>query len=254
MSLLISLRSELLKSKRTASVYLTLLAAAVVPFIFVLDATVDGISPENRSTIFSKMFIEGFRMSGFVILPIFIILVCTLLPQVEYKNNTWKQVFTSPQTKGNVFVAKLINIHFLILLFIIANQFFLLMAATLLHFTEPTFNVLNQPIEGYEIFVNIVNAYVSLLAMCTLQFWLGLRFRNFIIPIAIGISLWVIGSMLVMEYKFGWAVYFPYSFHVYNTFPNHKPLLNTVEWASGAYAAAFLLLGFLDFKTNRSGS
>jgi hypothetical protein len=251
MSLSLSLRSELLKSNRTASFYLTLVAAAVVPFIFVLDATVDGISPENRSVIFNKVFIEGLKMTGFLILPMFVVLICTLLPQIEYKNNAWKQVFTAPQAKTSVFIAKFINIHFFILFFIVANLLLTLIAAAVLHFVQPSLNVLNQPLDTYNIFVNIVNTYVTLLALGTLQFWLGLKFKNFIAPIAIGISLWIIGSMLVMQFESSLAVYFPYSFHVYNVFPQYKSQLNTVRWASVAYAIVFLLFGFIDFKTRK---
>lgn len=251
MSLPISLRSEILKSKRTASFYVTLIAAAVVPFIFILDATFDGISPENRHIILNKMFTEGFRMTGFAIFPMFVVLICTLLPQIEYKNNAWKQVFTSPQTKGNVFMAKFINIHLLILVFLVANQLFMLITAVALHFIQPSWNVLTQPFNTYHFLVNIVNTYVTLLAIGAIQFWLGIRFKNFIVPVAIGISLWFIGSMLVMEFKSGFAVYFPYSFHVYSVFPKYKPQLNTIEWTSGAYAVLFLILGFIDFKMRK---
>lgn len=251
MSIPLSLRSEILKTKRTASLYLTLVSAAVVPFIFMLDATFDGISPENRSSIFNKMFIEGFKMTGFVILPMFVVLICTLLPQIEYKNNAWKQVLTSPQAKGNVFVAKFINIHLLILLFLIANQLFMLLTAVVLHFIHPTWHVLNQPFNSYNVLINIVSTYVALLAIATIQFWIGLRFKNFIAPIAIGISLWLIGTLLVMEYKSSFAVYFPYSFHVYSAFPELKPKYSEIQWTSLAYGVAFLTIGFLDFKRRR---
>ena len=251
MSLSLSLRSEILKSKRTASFYLTLVAAAVIPFIFMLDATVDGVSPENRGIIFNKMFIEGFRMTGFMILPMFVVLICTLLPQIEFKNNAWKQVLTSPQEKSSVFIAKFINIHFFIVLFLVANLIFMFLAAVVFHFVQPALHVLNQPLDTYSIFKNIVNTYIALLALCTIQFWLGLKFKNFIAPIAVGISLWIIGSMLVMQFNSSFAIYFPYSFHVYNAFPQYSSSVAKVEWVSAAYAIVFLFVGFLDFKTRK---
>ncbi len=249
MSISTSLRSELLKSKRRASIYLTLIAAAVVPIIFILDATVDGISPENGPTIFNKIFSEGFKISSFIIIPMFIILISTLLPQIEYKNNAWKQVLASPQTKANIFIAKYINLHLLFLLFIVANHLMMLGAGVVLHFVHPSLNLLNQSVDIDSIFVNILNTYVALLAITTAQFWMGLRFKNFIAPLAIGISLWIMGSILVIQFDSKIAAYFPYSAHIYVSFPQFKPKLNTVEWASGLYTVAFLILGFLDFKT-----
>jgi hypothetical protein len=251
MSLVISLRSEILKTKRTASFYVTIVAAAISPIIFILDIVFDGISPKNKSTIFSKMFTEGFLMTGFVVFPMFVILISTLLPQIEFKNNAWKQVFTSPQTKGSVFAAKFINIHLLILVFLVANHLLVFLAAFILHLSEPSWNVLGQPINGYNIFTQVLNSYVTVLALGTFQFWLGLRFKNFIVPIAIGISCWFLGSMLVLDANSVYAKYFPYSFHVYGVFPKYKAQLNAIEWTSVAYAVAFLTLGFIDFSRRK---
>jgi hypothetical protein len=191
-------------------------------------------------------------MTGAVILPWFIILACTLLPQIEYKNNTWKQVLTSPQTKANVFLAKFINIQLLIFLFLVTNQLLMLVDAVILHFIEPSLHVLNQPLNSSAIVATLVNSYVALLAICVIQFWLGLRFKNFIIPIAIGISLWFIGSILVMQTKSAFAEYFPYSFHMYASFPQFKHKdLSSIHWTSVGHAVLFLLVGFLDFRRKR---
>ena len=251
MNLLISLRSEILKSKRTASFYSTIIAAGVVPFILLLDMTVDGVSPENAKTIFNSIFIEGFRMSSFAIFPMFVILIGTLLPQIEFRNNTWKQVFASPQTKSNVYLAKFLNLQLLMVLFIVVNHLFMFLVAVVMHFVEPSLHLLNQSLDGTNILINATNSYISVLGLCAIQFWLGLRFKNFIVPVAIGLACWFTGSMMVMEAKSSIAVYFPYSFHVYASFDNHKHLLNQVLWTSLAYAVVVLFIGFMDFKRRR---
>ena len=117
MKLVIALRSEILKTKRTASFYLTIFAAALAPFTSIMELMTDGLDGDNRNTIFNELFTTRFQMTVLVSLPLFLILICTLLPQLEYKNNTWKQVLASPQTKWNVFVAKFINIQLLIIVF-----------------------------------------------------------------------------------------------------------------------------------------
>ena len=91
-------------------------------YLGMLDLFFDGVQPDKRGIIFNEMFTTRFGMTGALSFPLFIILVCTLLPQIEYKNNTWKQVLTSPQTKWNIFLAKFINLQLFILLFIAANQ------------------------------------------------------------------------------------------------------------------------------------
>lgn len=73
----------------------------------------------------NAVFELGTERNGLVFLPLFVILLCTLLPQIEYRNNTWKQVFDSSQTKEAVFLARFLNINRLILLFLFANIVYL---------------------------------------------------------------------------------------------------------------------------------
>jgi hypothetical protein len=252
MNLLISLRSELFKTKRTVALYLTLAAAAFGPFMSMLDLVFDGVDDDHKKDILNEMFTTRFMMTGAVILPWFIILICTLLPQIEYKNNTWKQVLASPQPKANVFLAKFINVQLLIFLFLVTNQLLMFVDAVILHFTEPSLNVLNQPLDVSAMIATLINGYVSLLAICAIQFWLGLRFKNFIVPIAIGIALWFIGSILVMQTKSAFIDYFPYSYHMYGKFKEFKPEQSTfILWTSLVYAIVFLIIGLLDFRRRR---
>src|SRR5687768_3353033 len=118
MNLLISLRSEALKTKRTASFYLTIIGAAFGPLVSMIDILAFGSIPkDHRSVLFTKIMIEKFELTSYIAFPIFLILLCTLLPQVEYKNNTWKQVFTSPKSKFNLYLAKFLNIQLLVVTF-----------------------------------------------------------------------------------------------------------------------------------------
>ena len=250
MTLIKTFRSEILKTKRTASFYFTLVAAAATPLLFFIFVSLDGFEPEEKSDPFNAIF-NRFQITGLVILPMFIVLVCTLLPQLEYRNNTWKQVFSSPQTKANVFFAKFLNIHLLILLFLIANFLFMCVIAIATHFIFPELNILNQPINGRNVLINYANAYIVLLAITAIQFWLGLRFKNFIVPIAIGFALWFSGNLIVLEYKSPYGIYFPYSFQVYATFDQYKSHLNQVAWYSAGYLVLFLALSFIDFRRIR---
>lgn len=250
MPLLKSLRSEIVKTRGTAPLYFTLGAAAFAPFMSMLDIILDGVSAEHKHDIFNEMLITKFQMTGLVALPIFLILVCTLLPQVEFKNNTWKQVLTSPQTKANVFAAKFINVQLLILVFLITNLLLMVLCAGILHLMDPALHVFNQPLNGYNVLMARLNTYLGLLAICCIQFWLGIKFKNFIIPIAFGIACWFAGTILVMQ-SFELAAYFPYSFHAYGKFPDYDPTNNTVGWTSLVYAIVFLIIGFLDFRKRR---
>ncbi len=155
---------------------------------------------------------------------------------------------------SSVFAAKFLNIHLLILVFLIANHLFMFVSAVAVHFIDASLNLLYQPLNVYSLLVNSVNTYVAILAICAVQFWIGLRFKNFIVPIAIGFSLWFIGAMMVLEFHSSYANYFPYSFHIFSIFLKYKPQLPAVQLGSVGYAALFLLIGFIDFKRRRMTS
>lgn len=89
MNLLTSFRSEILKTKGTASWYLTVIAAAIFPLLLLLDVCIDGVSRETLKDPLNIFFTEGFKGLNLLILPIYVILICTLLPQIEYRNNAW---------------------------------------------------------------------------------------------------------------------------------------------------------------------
>lgn len=253
MNLLVSLRSEILKTKRTAAFYFTLIGAAVVPFVFLVNVLSDGLPDEDKSSKdpLNAMFGLASEITGLAIFPLFVVLTCTLLPQTEHKNNTWKQVLTSPQTKANVFMAKFLNVHLLIFLFMVASHLFMWLVAVATHFIIPNLNLLHQPLNMHTVLVNNANSYVTVLAVCAIQFWIGLRFKNFIVPVAIGLALWLTGTLLALEYHSNLANYFPYSFQVFGFSPAYKPRLNRIEWTSLGYAVSVLVMGFWDFRRRR---
>lgn len=254
MNLALSLRSELLKTRRTATFYFTLVGAAVVPFIFLINVLFDDdLMDATRKNPLNGIFGLNAQLNGQVFFPWFLILACTLLPQIEYRNHTWKQVLTSPQSKARVFFAKFLSIQGLILLFFMANHVFLWITVTLGHFIRPEIGFFSARLDGYAVLRNAANSYLMTLGLCAAQFWLGLRFRNFIVPVALGLTLWLTGTLLAVEVKSKSADYFPHAFHVYPYFPKLASKLDTTALVSFGYAVAFLGLGFLDFRRRRLG-
>jgi len=248
MNLLISLRSELLKT-RTASFYLTLIGAAAGPVIYLLNILLDeGESDSLKKDPLNALFKILSEMNGVALFPLFIILICTLLPQIEYRNNTWKQVFASPQTKANVFLAKFMNVHLLMLVFLIATHLFMFLTIVAVNFIKPTLNLFEHPLKGSTVLINAANAYILLLAVCAIQFWMGLRFRNFIVPIGIGFALWLTGTIMAVQYKSNLVYYFPYSFQAFPVSTKLKSQLTQVACTSLGYALLFLIVGFFDFR------
>jgi hypothetical protein len=86
--------------------------------------------------------------------------------------------------------------------------------------------------------------YISVLGMTAIQYWLSLRLRNYIAPMAIGIVL-VITGIIAMQWDK--IVYFPYAYSALTYF---KELSNRTggvhfKW-SFVWFGVILLLGFID--------
>ena len=251
MNLMISLRSEVLKTKRTAIFYLTFAAAVLIPFILSMNIAFDGIEPENAKYGFDSLFKLATEILSAVPFPMFVVLLCTMLPQVEFRNNTWKQVFASPQPVGNVFIARFVNVQLMILTFIVMYNLCIFLIAAVVHFTMPSLNFLNIPINWTLWLSKNATLYVAGLSISAIQFWLGLRFRNFFVPVGIGFVLWFIGTLLVMEFGSKYAYYFPYTALPYSMFEKYKHLQPTINMVSVGYMGLFLVIGFADFRRGK---
>jgi lantibiotic transport system permease protein len=127
----------------------------------------------------------------------------------------------------------------------------MLLAMVIVHFADPSLELFSQPFDATRLLVYTGNAYVTILALCAFQFWLGLRFRNFIIPIGAGLVLWIVGIMLSFEYKPDLVHYYPYSFQNFPYIPELQSKMTQVALTSVGYAVLFLWLGFLDFRRRR---
>jgi lantibiotic transport system permease protein len=195
MTFLTSLRSEFLKTKRTSVVYLVLIAALVVPFVMVFDHDL----PEPGVTGFDHFYREGFQVFAYVFIPFFFILASTLLMQIEVRNNAWKQVLASPQSYFNLLLAKFTVIQVLAVVFLLVFNVY--MAAGCLIIDVIYSSDLISYLSHAELLKVNLMAIGSTIGIHALSFWLALRYKNFIAPIAIGILLWLIGPTAALELK-----------------------------------------------------
>ena len=248
MNLLISLRSELLKTKRTASIYLCLIAAGIIPVTFFLEHSMGNLSPETLQNPWPAFFMQGIWVICFGILPMYVILAATLLPQLEYRNNTWKQVLVSPQSKAILFISKFIVIHLYILMLLSTFIILMLSAGGLGQLIRPDVVLFSDKSNWSKFFNTAINTYIAILGISAFQFWLGIRFKNFVAPIGIGFALWMLTLLLLFDFKWEHADKIPYSYPILNVFPVIKTNTTFVHWSSFGYALIFLVLGFLNFK------
>jgi hypothetical protein len=184
-----SLRSELLKIKGTSLIYLLLITAFIIPFAQLFDyGSPDPAHPFNG---WDQFYREGFMVFVFVFLPLFFVLGSTLLMQIEVRNHAWKQVLASPQSFIHILLAKFMVMQVLALAFLVTYNVYAAMSALVIDTIFDT-DLLAYLHRWPELLKLNLKAYGSTLGISSLAFWLALRSKNFIAPIAIGFLLWLI--------------------------------------------------------------
>lgn len=256
MNLLVSIQTELIKTKRSAALWLAVLGAGAIPlvyFIFYLSRP-DAALPRLQGAPWEKHFMQGWQAFSGFLLPMFVILICSLVPQIEYKNNAWKQVFASPQSIANIFLSKYIAIMLMILLLFVLFSLFMILAAYISNMIHPELPFTKTAIPWAVQFKLSARTFLALLAIISIQYWFSLRFRNFIVPIGLGLGLLVM-TLVAMNWEH--INKLPYAFP-YLTFSSSvadetgvRNQIKNHEIYSFVYFLAFSLIGYMDMRMRK---
>lgn len=255
MNLILSFRSEILKTKRTSIWYMAIVTALIAPIYSFLNSSAPYRLAQIKNDPWNFHFMGfGGLLLNMMILPAFLILVCTLLSQLEYRNNTWKQIYISPQPLKNVFVSKYLIVQLLLLGVILLSCLLMFGSLYAVDSFKENLNLSRHHLNWEMFLIFWGRIYVTVLAISALQFWLGLRFKNFIVPIVIGICLWIAGAMMMEEHQWKHDDKYPYIYPMRNNFPKNPSERTTILWGSVIYTVIFLTAGYIDFNKRRSTS
>src|SRR5918993_775408 len=108
-----SFQSEWLKKKRSLASWLVIVGAFFTPSIILMSRIKNAgkLSAVYVSNDFwQKLWHQTWESMAAFLLPIGIILAVSLITQIEYKNNTWKQLHATPQRFLTIFSAKFVVI------------------------------------------------------------------------------------------------------------------------------------------------
>lgn len=229
-SFLSNIKSEYLKVRRTAAWGLTLLAAAFIPAInaMICIQRPDAMIPKFARDPWTFFLRFNWKNTATVILPLFVILVTNFILQIEFRNGTWKQVYTTPRRYADIFFTKFIVIHLFIICFLVLFNVFFLVSGATIQALQPGYKLLFSAAPWSTILIQTVNIYIGILGVCAIQYWLSTKFRNFIIPLGIGMGLWLAGLVLMDWDK---IIYYPYMYSTlffFTDFTQHPSDLPTL--------------------------
>lgn len=246
----ISLQTEFMKIRRSAAFWLVITGGAFLPLLQMIMYL-------SKPSVFMKRMghdpwmghlLMGFQGGAFFVWPMFIILVTSLVTQIEYRNNTWKQVMASPLQIGDVYFSKFIVIQCMIITGYVLFDAWIVLSGLGTQIFQPGYNFIHSPLHLHAFLMMDIKSYIAILGMSTIQYCLSLRFKNFIGAIGTGLALIIAGLFMIPWDK---VVYFPYAYSALtfmrSNISSDFTVLKHEYWSLG-YFAFFLTLGFFDFS------
>jgi len=180
---------------------------------------------------------------AFMLLPMGIVLAVSLTAQLEFKNNSWKQLRTAPVSAGIVYFSKLAVLIVMLLLLLLLFNLGIYLSAVI-----PSFFYSNIPFPKYSIHAGYflkenANYFIICLPMVSLQFLLSLQFKNFLVPVGAGLAL-TVGGLIALSWKYIYMIPSSYTaLYFLQTKDNATPAHNLQLW-SLFYFVLFTLLGY----------
>jgi lantibiotic transport system permease protein len=211
-SFLHAFHGEWLKRKRSFASTIVIAGSLFTPAIVV---GVRLIHPENLPALYSKdsfwknMWVASWESMAIFFLPLAAILATSLIAQIEFKSNAWKQVHALPLSTAVIFLSKLGVI------LVMMVQFLLLFNAGIyVSGMIPSLLVAGVPYpKGTFLSLPLLNEnahyFLACLPIVAAQYLMALRSSNALIPIGVGFMAWV-AALAAISSKF--SVWWPYSY------------------------------------------
>lgn len=246
-----NIKNEVIKLKRTFAFWLTIISALIIPLLFFIGYLVkpeQGIPVEGVNPWVDFIF-NQIKNSIPFLAPIFIVLITSLIIQIEHKSHGIKHLFSLPIPKWSVYFGKLS----IVLFSIVATYIYFFLAILVFGFLLGMFNsklgfLDFQP--DYLKYIKILAmSFVASLGIVGIQFWMSFRFKNFIVPLGVGMIMIILGLIASRAPE---AIYFPYSYPVlFISFGENAPLTMGVSSITVYSLICFFVasvLGYLDIK------
>jgi len=251
-----SFQSEWLKKKHSAAAALVWIGAFFIPLLMLIIRLKKfrSLASDNASPgLWDWLYGMSWQFMTFFLLPLGVMLATSLITQLEYRNNTWKQLYTTPQDMSTIFLSKLS------ILLVMLVQFFLLfnIGIWLTGVLPAVFRGVAFPRASFP-WVKFLQGsgyfFIDSLPVVGLQYLVSLQFRNFLAPLGAGIALYV-ASVIAIEWEYGYLIPYNYSAldFLRNVKGNRLPPVNIHAWAL-AYFAVFIILSYILYRFKKDKS
>ena len=227
-----ALSAEVLKTKRTLTLWLVILAPLAIAFLeFVMDMQMGLRALRSTSNPWLSLTQNSLILWALLMLPLFVTLETGLLNAQEHGNKMWKQLYALPVPRWAVYAAKQVIGLALVGLSTLTLLVMCLGVGFLLNLLKPEFGFV-PPINWAVILPAYALVYLAAWLIISLHLWVSARWPSFVVAMGVGITATVAGVLVINS---DWAKVYPWTL----------PGLASIGYTEGDAIAAQVALGFL---------
>lgn len=212
-----SFQSEWLKTKRSLSLWIVIIGGFFTPAIVTVARLIQykTLAHIYSSDDFWKLLWQSsWESMAIFLLPLGVILTTSLITQIEYKNNTWKQLHTLPLTLTTIFISKLAVIIVMMLGFFVLFNIGIYLSALVPYLIIRGVPYPKTPIPYKSFLAQDLYYFIDCLPIVALQYLISLMYKNFLVPVGAGFIFWV-GALAALRWKYGFIIPYTYCMFTY---------------------------------------
>jgi hypothetical protein len=241
------LQNEILKTKNTPAIWITVIGGAFLPVMLAIAYLNEWENFIPLTGVNPWLDFYGRLVNGLCICtPLFICLVTALIFHVDHKAMAWRLTFTLPVSKKALFIHKLILVTGIIAIYFLLFLLFSIVTGKLLGLIHREFLFLPMLPDYREVISAVTKAFVCNLGIIAIQFWLSFRINNVVTTLGIGIAAVITGLLAKdSERTFLFAYVDPFKMLGYFYRPHH--FWENYVWVSLSYFGIVILFSYIDF-------
>jgi len=207
-TLLKTFYAESLKLKRTLAFWLALIAPLTIVLMqigmFYDYGTINGPDGTPPWIWYIQMNIVFW---GLLVIPLFVTLETALVGNMEHSSDHWKHLNALPVPRGILYAAKQFSGMALIAISSLALIIFMVAGGWLLCLLRPGIG-LDAPVPWRQIFLYVGLTYMGAWLVLSLQTWVSIRGKRFVVACATGIALTIAGVFIIHA---DWGNFWPWA-------------------------------------------
>jgi len=206
--------AEWLKQRRSFAGTLVIGGSLFTPVVVAIVRLIHyrGLTPVYTAEDFwQNLWRSSWESMAIFFLPLGAILVTSLITQIEFKSNAWKQLHALPLNTAVIFLSKLSVILVLMIEFLLLFNAAMYVSAMIPYLVVPGVPHPKGSFTSLPLFRENALYLIDCLPIIGAQYLMALRSNNVLIPIGIGFMAWV-GALAAVSSKV--AIWWPFSYTI----------------------------------------